>query len=99
MDQRVRAVITLMKANLNRPLPVSEMAQSVNLSESHLRHLFRKETGQPIAHFLRELRLERGKELLESTFLSIKQIRVRVGFQSTNRFLANFKKMHGITCF
>jgi AraC family transcriptional regulator of arabinose operon len=96
MDQRVRAVIGLMNANLHRRVTVNKMAGSVSLSPSHLAHLFKQETGKPLAGYLRKLRMERARELLETTFLSIKQIAASVG-QSSNHFATAFKKTHRVT--
>ena len=96
MDQRVRAIIALMNANLNGKLTVHEMAMAVGLSTSHLRRLFKAQIGKPIAAYLKDLRLQQSRELLETTFLSVKQIAAIVG-QSTNHFVTDFKKMHGVT--
>jgi len=97
MDQRVRSVIAFMRTNLDRATSVSEMAASVQLSPSHLRQLFNQETGKPVARYLRELRLDRARELLETTFLSVKEIAARAGLQSINHFVTDFKKAHGVT--
>ncbi len=71
MDHRVRNVIGFMRANLERQISVSEIAASVQLLPSHLRQLFKTETGTSLARYLKELRLGRAKELLETGFLSV----------------------------
>ena len=96
MDQRVRAIIALMNAHLNGKLTVHEMAMAVGLSTSHLRRLFKAQTGKPVATYLKDLRLQHSRGLLETTFLSVKQTAAIVG-QSTNHFVTDFKKMHGVT--
>jgi transcriptional regulator GlxA family with amidase domain len=96
MDQRVRTVIDLMNDNLRRKLTLREMARAVDLSSSHLRRLFKAQTGKPVATYLKDLRLQHSRELLETTFLSVKQIAAEVG-QSTNHFVTDFKKLHGVT--
>jgi transcriptional regulator GlxA family with amidase domain len=96
MDQRVRAVIALMNASLNRNLTLSEMAMAVGLSTSHLRRLFKVQTGKSVTGYLKDLRLHHSRELLETTFLSVKQIAASVG-QSANHFATDFKKAHGVT--
>jgi transcriptional regulator GlxA family with amidase domain len=96
MDERVRAVINEMNANLDQPLSVRGLASSVNLSTPHLRRLFKSETGESITAYHKDLRLERARKLLETTFLSVKEIAARVG-QSANHFITDFKKRHGVT--
>ena len=96
MDRRVRAAIAFMSANLHRELSVNEMAKVVHLSPSHLAYVFRKETGKSAFRYLLDLRIERGRELLETTLLSVKQIAGRVG-QSSNHFSVNFKRRYKFT--
>ena len=76
---------------------MSEMAQIVNLSPSRLRYLFKKETGVAPAHYLRTFRLEQAKELLETTFLSVKEIIRSIGVNDQSHFIREFKKSYGLT--
>ena len=76
---------------------MSEMAQIVNLSPSRLRYLFKKEIGVAPAHYLRAFRLEQAKELLETTFLSVKEIIRSVGINDQSHFIREFKKSYGVT--
>ena len=96
MDPRIRTVVALMNANLNRKLTLCEMAKTVGLSGSHLARLFKAQTGKSVVNYLKDLRLEHSQHLLETTFLSVKQVAARVG-QSTTHFVTDFKKVHGVT--
>jgi transcriptional regulator GlxA family with amidase domain len=96
MDRRIETVIAFMDANLNRKLTVNELARVVNLSASRLAHLFKDETGKSTFQYLLDRRIARGRELLETTFLSVKQIAARVG-QSSNQFNVSFKKAYRTT--
>lgn len=97
MDQRVRNIIAFMNANIHRQLSVAELATAVHLSPSHFRRLFRQQTGKPVTKYLKDLRLERSRNLLETTYLSVKQIAVRVGLTSISHFVAEFKNAQGVT--
>src|SRR5262249_31258097 len=81
MDRRVQKVMALIQAELHRSAPLHEVAESVNLSDSRLRHLFKIETGSSPSKFLKALRMQRAKQLCEATFLSIKEIKGRVGIR------------------
>lgn len=94
MDQRVGAAIAFMKMNLHRKLSLSEIAESVNLSPSHLRSLFKTETGTSIVPYLKQLRLECARHLLESTFLSVKQVASSVGLNGVSHFVRDFAKTY-----
>lgn len=96
MDQRVHAVIAHMKTNLHRKLLLGEMGKSVNLSPARLRYLFKAETGGAPLPYLRNLRLQRAKELLENTFLSVKEIAGRVGMGDVSHFVRSFRTVFGV---
>lgn len=95
MDPRVRAIIDLMNTHSSRKLSVQEMSETVQLSPSRLRHLFKHETGTSLMRHLRNLRMERAKELLETTFLSVKEVAARGGIASVSHFVRDFEKTYG----
>src|SRR5438046_1420367 len=97
MDARVEKVVTRMREEFRQDPSLSEMAQVVNLSPSRLRYLFKKETGVAPGYYLRTFRLEQAKELLENTFLSVKEIIRRVGVNDQSHFVREFKKAYGLT--
>jgi transcriptional regulator GlxA family with amidase domain len=97
MDRRVQIVITLLKADLHREIVLAEIARFVNLSPSRLHHLFKAETGMSLTQFLKSLRLERARELLETTFLSVKQVMTTSGLKNKSHFVKDFKKAYGTT--
>lgn len=55
------------------------MAAKVHLSASRFGHLFGAEMSVSPARYVKTLRLVRAKELLETSFLSIKEVMVSVG--------------------
>lgn len=97
MDPRVRLVLVAMKENLKHERSLAELARLTNLSESRLRHLFREEMGISLARYKRALRIAKAKELLETTMLSIKEIRREVCAPDKNRFSRDFKEKYGLT--
>lgn len=97
MDHRVEKIIADMQAHLHRRLSLSNLARTVNLSPAHLRQIFTAETDMSPLQYLRELRLQRAKRLLETTFLSVKEIMVQVGASDKSHFGRNFKKAFGLT--
>jgi AraC family transcriptional regulator of arabinose operon len=84
-----------MTRDLRAPLAVSQLAMSVNLSASRLAHLFRADTGCAPARFLRNLRLDQARALVEETTLSIKEIMAHVGINDPSHFCRAFQQRHG----
>src|SRR5262252_8687969 len=97
MDQRVETAILDMERQLNRQLSLADIAQSVNLSLSRFRHLFKMETGTTPAQYLKTLRMRRAKELVETTFLNMKQIMCRIGIRDKRHFAKDFERTYGLT--
>lgn len=97
MNQRIRIILTLIGDDLSRKLNMDELSQLVNLSPSRLRHLFKAEIGMTPAQYQKFRRLEKAKELLETTFLSVKVIMNRVGMHNESHFTQDFKRDYGAT--
>lgn len=97
MNPRVQKVVHLIQKDLGRKLTLSEMAQAVNLSPAHLRALFKSEIGMTPVQYQKKLRLSEARRLLESTFLNVQEIMVRVGLSDDSHFVRDFKKLYGLT--
>lgn len=97
MDPRVQTIITLMGKNLENEIPLNELVRHVNLSPSHLQRLFKAEVGITTFRYMKLLRMERAKYLLESGFLSVKEIMKTVGINNRSHFVKDFKRLYGRT--
>ena len=97
MDLRVQKTQQMMRDNLHKELSLGKFASSVNLSVWRFCHVFRSEVGMSPIQYLRFLRMERAKHLLESSFLSIKEIGHLVGLKDESHFVRDFKKAYGLS--
>jgi len=95
LDKRVEKIIQMMREDVRGELSLTEFAQSVNLSVWRLCHIFKSEVGMPPIRYLRLLRMERAKVLLESSFLSVKEIAFQVGLNDESHFVRDFKSAYG----
>jgi AraC-like DNA-binding protein len=86
-----------MGINLHRKLTLDVLAGAAYLSTSRLRHSFKAEVGLTPTQYLQRLRMERAKELLETTRLSVKEIRSRVGFSGDSHFVNDFRRAFGVS--
>jgi AraC family transcriptional regulator of arabinose operon len=96
MLPKIRAVIEHLCATLDHPADLKELARIAGLSPSRLSYLFKRETGRPIWQYRKQLRLQAARDLLESTSLTIKEIRVRVGARDPSHFARDFKAAYGL---
>jgi len=94
-DPRIRLALELF--NETRTVRVGQIASSLNLSESRFRHLFKQELGISPTQYLKIVRLGQARELLTSSFLTIKEVAVRVGFNDISHFVRDYKNLFGQT--
>ena len=97
MDKRVEKILEMMRDDVRGELCLAEFAQSVNLSVWRLCHIFKSDVGMPPIKYLRLLRMERAKGLLESSFLSVKEIAFQVGLNDESHFVRDFKSTYGFS--
>ncbi|NLK74207.1 MAG: response regulator [Clostridiales bacterium] len=79
----------------NDNLSVKDISEYVNLSFSYICTLFKNETGKTINQYLTEVRIEKAKELLQTTMSNISEISTMVGYSDSNYFSKTFKKLVG----
>lgn len=97
MDRRVQTAIDLMKNNLQTEILFDDLAKSLNISSSRLRYLFKTQVGVSPSRYLKRLKMQRAKELAETTFLNAKQIMSLLGINDQSHFTRDFKRAHGMT--
>ncbi len=78
-------------------LMLSDAAEAVHLSQSHLSTIFAQETGMTFTQYLTGLRISRAKELLETTELRSFRIAEEVGYNDAHYFSYMFKRSTGMT--
>lgn len=79
----------------NEQFGVSELAEQMNMSRSNLLRKIKKHTQLSASQFIRQVRLQKGKELLKQTELSISEISYQVGFGNTSYFIKCFRENYG----
>jgi AraC family transcriptional regulator len=94
---KVKKIVDYISSNLDRQLTLDDLAQSAKLSRSRMSYLFRTQTGSAPLQYLKRRRMEKARELLETTSLSVKQIRAKVAIEDRSHFVREFKKTYGVT--
>jgi AraC family transcriptional regulator of arabinose operon len=94
-DARVKEALAMMQAN--ERLEIGAIADVLNLSVSRFRHLFKIETGISVKRYQTRLRMARARELLEHSFLRVKEITVIVGISDVSHFTRNYKARYAQT--
>lgn len=83
------------RESLESSLTIQQLAEEMGVSYSNFRKLFKEHTGLSPATYQQDLRLQRAKELLTTTDMSIKEIAYRLNFDSPDYFSSKFKQKTG----
>ncbi len=84
-------------AHYSENLSLEQLAIFSHMNKFYLVHAFTKLTGQSPIQYVKNKRLEIGRELLERTNHSISEIASSIGFSSQSYFAQAFKKSMGIS--
>ena len=89
-DSRLRKLLEWMEVDPRGN--IRTWALTLNLSHSHLQHLFKQATGKALGRALAEKRLQKAAQLLVNTNLSVKDIASTVGYEHSSSFTRAFER-------
>lgn len=93
----VQQALVCIETDLAGDLSLRALAKKLNISSSYLSTIFKKETGQTLTDLIALRRVERAKELLQSTRLQVQTIAQHCGIMDVHYFSKIFKKVTGMT--
>lgn len=76
---------------------VSGIAHSLDISESHLSHIFKKETSYTLTGYLTTYRMHRAMELLKDCRSKVYEVAEQVGYRDISYFSSTFKRIVGMS--
>jgi transcriptional regulator GlxA family with amidase domain len=89
------ATVTLMNRHIDEPLSMDELAAAAGYSRRHLERLFRDAVGKTPGEFYRGLRLDRGRNLLSTTDLTLIEVSNACGYSTVSHFSKSFRARFG----
>lgn len=92
--ERVKEAVALDPA---RRWSLGELADIANVSPYHLAHVFRKEEGATLAHYVLRARLARALNAVLDTDAELAVIALDTGFASHSHLTARFRALFGVT--
>jgi AraC family transcriptional regulator len=94
-DRRLKAVLTFIEDRLAEDLSLDQIATVAGISSSHLKTVFAKSLGTPVHQYVIQRRVERAKELLKRTDLSITEIALAAGFAHQSHLARHMRRLLG----
>ena len=89
--------MTYVRSHLAETLDGDSVAEACGVSRKTLCTRFKQETGETFASYVRRLRVERAKRLLDTTEFDVSQIAYQTGFSSQSHMQTVFKQATGLT--
>ena len=96
-DATVRKTEQWLEAHFAEIDVLGRAVTKAGIPERSLKRRFKAATGVSLIEYVQNLRIERGKELLESTGIPVEEIGERVGYSDASFFRRLFRRLVGLT--
>jgi AraC family transcriptional regulator len=96
-SRAVRRAMEYINDYLNQDLSLTRIAEAVGLSAFHFSRLFKRATGLSPHQYVVRQRVERARQLLMRSGLSLAEIALEVGFCDQSHLTLHFKRVCGTT--
>ena len=100
-DSNIRQKIMLakeyIKDNYDKDLNMAVVSNYVSMNYSLFSYSFKQYAGSNFVNYLKQMRIEKAKELLADSDLKIIEISQRVGYDNEKHFMKIFKSMCGVS--
>lgn len=93
----VQEAVTYIHDHLSSELTLKHLADHLHINVMYLGQLIKKELNQSFSKYLNELRIEKSKQLLIKTQLTIAEVGNEVGYQNQGYFYRMFKQAEGLS--
>lgn len=96
-NRQLLQVTDYINDHLAEEIKLSSLAALVNMSQFHFGRLFKQSMGSTPHQYVLQQRLERAKQLLKETDLSVMEIAMRCGFSSHSHLGKAFRQNIGVS--
>lgn len=96
-DAHINRLLDYLRENLSASHTIDELAARTAMSRRTFTRNFQKATGMTVVAWLVSERLRRGRELLETTSLSVEAIAEKTGFHTATSFRQHFRQRHRVS--
>ena len=76
---------------------LTDLAEAMHYSPEHTSRLIKRATGRTFTQLLTSVRIENGKQLLRDTTLTVLDIALQIGYDSSDHFIRTFRRECGVT--
>jgi len=96
LPTKLQTAIKLMIENLEQPLSITELSSAIGITVRSLERGFKQQLGVSPGRYYRKMRLERAKQLLWHTNMSILEVSILTGFPSPSYLSRLYRQEFGL---
>lgn len=90
-------ILKYLENNYEKQLSLQVVANEFEISGTYLSQYFKKCTGTNFVTYIRDIRVEKAKEILKNENISVSEVAQKTGFDTVNTFIRVFKMLTGVT--
>ena len=94
---KVESVKNFLRRNCLKKVRLQDAAGAVFISPKHLSRIFKTHAGVGFNQFYLNCKIEKAKEILLGSSYTVDHISEKLGYETTQSFIRQFKKMTGTT--
>lgn len=95
--QKIKRAIEYIKDNFDKDLNMAVVSNHISMNYSLFSYVFKQYTGMNFVNYLKTIRINEAKRLLEETDKKIIEISCQVGYENEKHFMKIFKSVCGVS--
>lgn len=95
--QKIKQAIEYIKENYDKDLNMAVVSNHISMNYSLFSYVFKQYAGNNFVNYLKEIRIEEAKRLLEETDMKVIDISSKVGYENEKHFMKTFKASCGVS--
>ncbi|MNZ71369.1 HTH-type transcriptional regulator YesS [compost metagenome] len=92
----IQRSVRYIQQHVEEEISRESIADYVGLNPAYLSRLFKKETGQNLIDFLISVKMNRARELLDTTDMTVSSVAQQVGYSNFSHFTKMFRKQFDV---
>jgi two-component system, response regulator YesN len=94
----IQEIENFIRENYNHyDFSVMHLAENFGYSRSYISKYYKEHTGRTLRRFIQSIRLEKAKEYLTQTNLTVEEVSGKVGYGDVSHFIRIFREHEGLT--
>lgn len=94
---KIHTALKYIQDNYNKDLNMAVVSNYISMNYSLFSYVFKQYTGYNFVNYLKNLRVNEAKRLLEETDLRVNEISGKVGYNNEKHFMKTFKNTCGVS--